>query len=55
MKKLYDVIFDKSGTITDNLAKTEKLDCANSDAAKAIIEFMKQDSHRSFCMPKEIK
>jgi len=55
MKKLYDIIFCKDGTISENLDKAEQSEYANSDAAKAIIEFMRQDSHRSFCMPKEVK
>lgn len=53
LKKLYDVIFDDSDTLYNNLRRAEKSEFAQGSAAQAIIDFMVQDTRRSFCMPKE--
>lgn len=55
MKKLYNILFDKSGMISDNLKKAEQSKYSQNEAAKSIIEFMRQDSRRSFCLPKSSK
>lgn len=55
MKKLYGVIFCKSGTLHDNLQKAEEGEFMKNPAAQSIIEFMTQNTQRSFCMPKENK
>lgn len=55
MKKLYDILFGKSGTLSDNLKRAEQSEFSQNDAARAIIDFMKQESRRSFCTPKDDK
>lgn len=55
MKKLYELIFSKSGTLHDNLQRAKDSEFSQTEAAQSIIEFMTQDTQRSFCIPKENK
>lgn len=54
MKRLYSTLFEGEGTLSEHLTQAETKFAGNTYAER-IIDFMKQESHRSFCMPRDNK
>ncbi|MDR1561044.1 MAG: acyl-ACP--UDP-N-acetylglucosamine O-acyltransferase [Holosporaceae bacterium] len=52
LRKAYDVIFLNTGTISDNIKIVEEV-IENNSYVNDLINFMKQDTERSFCLPKD--
>jgi UDP-N-acetylglucosamine acyltransferase len=53
LRKAYDVIFSHSGTIFDNLNTAEGM-FSGMSCVKEVINFMRQKTDRSFCMPRNM-
>jgi UDP-N-acetylglucosamine acyltransferase len=54
LQKAYSTIFSKEGTISQNVQEVEK-SLKGIPCVDCLIEFMKSDTDRSFCLPKEKK
>lgn len=52
LKKVYDVIFSSEGTLSENVEKASHM-FAENEEARYLINFMKQKTKRSFCLPTE--
>jgi UDP-N-acetylglucosamine acyltransferase len=50
LRKAYDTIFAENGTLAENLKILEQT--FQGDSVRRLIEFMKLDTNRSFCLPK---
>ncbi|MDR2067874.1 MAG: acyl-ACP--UDP-N-acetylglucosamine O-acyltransferase [Holosporaceae bacterium] len=53
LRKAYDVIFSRVGTLNENLNALEQI-VESSSYVNDIVKFMRGDANRSFCLPKEI-
>ncbi|MDR1334565.1 MAG: hypothetical protein LBJ71_05090, partial [Holosporaceae bacterium] len=51
LKQAYDVIFSEGGTIAQNLENVER-SIKGVGLVDQVVEFMKMDASRSFCLPK---
>ena len=54
LRKAYDIIFSTQNTLFENL-KTAEAEFSASRCVKDIAKFMRQETDRSFCLPKEMK
>ena len=54
LQKAYDVIFCSEGSTSDKL-KTAEEQFGNAKCVSDVISFMREETSRSFCMPKESK
>jgi UDP-N-acetylglucosamine acyltransferase len=54
LKKAYDMIFSGKNTMSQNIEDAQK-SVGGIPCVDRLIEFMKEDAKRSFCLPKELK
>ncbi|MDR0677529.1 MAG: acyl-ACP--UDP-N-acetylglucosamine O-acyltransferase [Holosporaceae bacterium] len=52
LKKAYEIIFSGQDTIYENIEKSEKM-FGDRPYVKQLIDFMKKEKNRSFCLPKK--
>jgi UDP-N-acetylglucosamine acyltransferase len=54
LKKAYDTVFSRKNTISENIEEVEQ-SIKGAPCVDRLIEFMKMDTDRSFCLPKELQ